>query len=338
LASSSNALCAGSSDGAINIQTQGGTPAYTYLWSNGTTNQNLTGISAGAYSLTATDAIGCVGTITNLSISEPAAITLTISGQTTTIGCDLSPTGSLNAISAGGTTPFAYIWSNGTTNALNNNLAAGNYALTASDDNGCTATANATIFEPILPNLNAFIDRVGTTDTCIFLGYTAQLHANSSSNSDYVWTTLSSNSNTAGIVNPNQATTDITPTAAGDYILLITASNTTNGVTCSATDTLTLCIEAQIFGGLPTGFTPNGDGENDRFRPVGLEAQYIQSFTIFNRWGQKMYDDAALTDGGWDGTWKGTDQPREVYIVILTYQFPQDPNPIILRGEFTLLR
>jgi gliding motility-associated-like protein len=337
LASSSNANCAGGSDGSINIQTLGGTPNYSYIWSNGTSSQNLTGISAGTYSLTATDAIGCVGTITNLSISAPAAITLTIDGQITTIGCDLAPTGRLNAIATGGTPNFTYLWSNGATDALNNNLPAGNFALTVSDANGCTASNNASIGEPVLPTVNAFIDQQGTTDTCIFLGYTAQLNAGSSSNSSYVWTALSQTS-TAGISNPNQAVTDITPTAAGDYILLLTSSNTTNGVTCTVTDTLTLCIEAQIFGGLPTAFTPNGDGENDKFRPVGLDAQYIQTFTIFNRWGQKLYDDATLTDGGWDGTWKGVDQPREVYIVILTYQFPQDPNPIMLRGEFTLLR
>lgn len=337
LASSVDVSCAGFSDGGITTQTQGGTPAYAYLWSNGATTADISGIAAGAYSLTATDAQGCLGGLSGATINQPSALSLTINALVSTLACDGLPTGSLRAVAAGGTTIYTYDWSNGNTNAQNVALPAGAYAVTLSDDNGCTATASAAVVAPSLPNLAAYIDRIGTRDSCIFLGYSAQLNAGNNSNDAYAWTAVGQPSG-AGILQPNQAETTVSPTSAGDYIYVISSSDTTNGVVCTVSDTLALCVQAQSFDGLPTAFSPNGDGENDRFRPIGLPSQYIQSFMIFNRWGQCLYEDAALTDGGWDGNWKGEAQPRDVFIVVLTYQFPQDPQPVRVRGEFTLLR
>jgi gliding motility-associated-like protein len=337
LSSTVDVSCAGLSDGGIVTQTQGGTAGYTYIWSNGEVTADVWSIGAGVYSVTATDAQGCIGRLSGVSINQPSALSLTINAVVSTLACDGLPTGSLTAVASGGTPIYNYEWSNGATNAQNTALAAGAYLVTLTDDNGCIMMASSAVFAPSLPTLAAYIDRIGTRDTCIFLGYSAELNAGNNSNDVYTWTAANQASG-AGILQPNQATSTVSPTMAGDYVYIISSSDTTNGVICSTSDTLVLCVQSQIFDGLPTAFTPNGDGENDRFRPVGLPAQYIQTFTIFNRWGQCLYEDAALTDGGWDGNWKGEAQPRDVFIVILTYQLPQDPNPVVLRGEFTLLR
>jgi gliding motility-associated-like protein len=106
---------------------------------------------------------------------------------------------------------------------------------------------------------------------------------------------------------------------------------------CTASDTVVLVVEA-TFKGFPTAFSPNGDGRNERFRPIDLDAQYLRSFKVFNRWGQLVYDNAQLSDGGWDGTLKGSEQPSDVYLYVVEYQLPQDAEPTVLRGEITLVR
>ncbi len=333
-----NASCFGLANGALQISTQGGTPAYTFAWSTGATTQNLSGIVAGAYSVTATDADGCTASLSALTLSQPPALLASIVVTNSVIDCDGSATGNLSASASGGSPLYTFAWSNGITTIDNTNLAVGLYGLTVSDANGCTATtAPQIVISPTQPTLAAFIDRIGTTDTLLTLGYSISLNAGANQASTaYSWS--GNPAAFAGIVNPNQAQTDALPTAAGDYVYIVTATTTTLGQACTLTDTLFLRVEAINFIGLPTAFTPNGDGENDFFRPVQLDARYIQKFSIFNRWGQLLYDDATLTNGGWDGTYKGVDQPREAYIVILTYQLPQDAQPTTVRGEFTLLR
>ena len=89
---------------------------------------------------------------------------------------------------------------------------------------------------------------------------------------------------------------------------------------------------------IPTAFSPNGDNNNDRFRPLNINTEYIRAFRIFNRWGEIVYDNKSLSDGGWDGTINGTEQPRDSYIYILEVADPVTNKTSQLRGEFTLVR
>ena len=77
---SSNVSCNGASDGSATVTANGGTPDYTYLWSNNATTPTVNGLAAGTYNVTVTDANSCTA-VTNTTITQPEALTVTISGE-----------------------------------------------------------------------------------------------------------------------------------------------------------------------------------------------------------------------------------------------------------------
>ena len=153
--------CNGDADGTATAMVNGGSGTYTYQWSTGSTDEVLTNLSAGSYTVTATDsASGCTGT-TTVVISEPGAINLSLDTQEA--GCNGGTDGSITVVAAGGTAPFTYDFGNGAQNANTaSNLGAGSYPVTVTDANGCTATAMADVSEA-----SAFTVDVTVTDaTC----------------------------------------------------------------------------------------------------------------------------------------------------------------------------
>jgi len=142
----SSPLCAGANDGSISSSVSGGTAPYTYNWSNGTTGvPTLTNLLAGDYTLTVTDANGCMA-IESTTINDGAIITVNIA--VTNPVCAGTNEGSLTASPSGGTAPYTYNWSDGGSTATISNLAAGTYEVTVTDDNGCSTTASASITAP----------------------------------------------------------------------------------------------------------------------------------------------------------------------------------------------
>ena len=138
--------CFGGSLGAIDITVTGGISPYTYLWSNASTTEDLTGLTIGTYSVTVTDANNCTAT-TSETITEPTQLTLTSSATALTCGND--PTGAVDLTISGGTAPYTQLWSNGATTEDITGLLAGVYSVTVTDDNGCTATTSRTVSSPM---------------------------------------------------------------------------------------------------------------------------------------------------------------------------------------------
>lgn len=138
---SKNPTCFNGADGAINLTVAGGTPGYAYTWSNGAFTQNLSGISAGNYSVTVTDANGCKKTA-SFTLVNPSEIQIT--GIITNAACSKS-TGSINITVSGGTPGYNYKWSNGSTSEDLSNLLAGNYTVTVTDSKGCNKIATFTV-------------------------------------------------------------------------------------------------------------------------------------------------------------------------------------------------
>ncbi len=339
LQSIQNNPCHNNSNGQINTSIQGGVSPYIFLWSNNQTTQNINGLPAATYSLTATDANNCNASLNNISVSQPNPLTVAINPNGLTLPCDLSPIGVLSAQSTGGTAAYSFVWSNGQTNADISGLAAGNYIVTVTDANNCTTSNNATINNPLIPTLDAFIGQAGQSYTTISLGSSTTINSGNNNNPPiyiYNWVEILNPAH-AFIQTPIQSNSQVSPDQIGNYQFIITATPITGAVLCSVSDTVYLFVE-QNFLGFPNAFTPNGDGQNDRFRPIRLESEYIRNFKIFNRWGEIVYDNKNLSDGGWDGSYKGENQPREVYIYVISYQRPEDNSVQTLRGEFTLIR
>jgi hypothetical protein len=122
----------------------GGTAPYTYAWSNGATGANVTGLAAGSYSVTVTDAGGCSAT-QSFTITQPTALAATVT--TAPVSC-AGGTGSASIVASGGTSPYTYNWSSGGSGTSATGLANGSYTVTVTDNRGCTVTRNFTINQP----------------------------------------------------------------------------------------------------------------------------------------------------------------------------------------------
>ncbi|MDR7212711.1 T9SS type A sorting domain-containing protein, partial [Flavobacterium piscis] len=146
--SQTNVSCNGGTNGSASVSPSGGTPGYTYSWSpSGGTAATATGLAAGSYTVTVTDANGCTAT-RNYTITQPTAIS-TATGSQTNVSCNGGTNGSASVSPSGGTPGYTYSWSpSGGTAATATGLAAGSYTVTITDANGCTATRNYTITEP----------------------------------------------------------------------------------------------------------------------------------------------------------------------------------------------
>ena len=145
----SNVLCFGGTSGAIDISVQGGTPVYSYSWSNGATTEDISGLTAGVYSVVITDANGCTLN-QSYTVTQPA-LALSNSGSVTAVLCNGGADGSISTITQGGTAPYSYSWSNGATTANLVNLPAGTYTLTVTDANGCQTTSTFQVTQPLQP-------------------------------------------------------------------------------------------------------------------------------------------------------------------------------------------
>jgi hypothetical protein len=136
-----NVACNGGSNGAINLTPTGGTGPYTFNWAGGATTEDRTGLAAGTYSVTITDANGCTGTVSNISVTQPSS---PVSGTTvvTNVACNGGSNGAINLTPTGGTGPYTFNWAGGVTTEDRTGLAAGTYSVTITDVNGCTSTVS----------------------------------------------------------------------------------------------------------------------------------------------------------------------------------------------------
>lgn len=142
-----NIACGGTGAGAIDVTVTGGTPDYTYLWSNGATTEDLEDLSAGEYCVTVTDNNGCTIEICG-TIAQPAdfAVNATI----TNLLCAGDNSGAIDLEVTGGTGTITFAWSDDANITTQNRagLAAGEYSVTISDENGCGTTETYTVTEP----------------------------------------------------------------------------------------------------------------------------------------------------------------------------------------------
>ncbi len=137
----------GNSDGTLSAFGDGGTPGYSYLWSDASTNAVLTGIPAGIYFVTVSDANGCTSE-TESTLIENEGILLA-ANDVINNECNGGNTGAATISADGGEGTYTYLWSNGGTNATETDLTAGSYSITVTDIGGCTGEITIEITEPL---------------------------------------------------------------------------------------------------------------------------------------------------------------------------------------------
>lgn len=148
-----SATCNGAATGAINISVEGGSGNYAFQWSNNATTEDLSGLVAGDYTVTVTDANEC-DAVATFTVTEPDAIELTITAPSIT--CGGTETGTITAFPAGGTGPYTFAWSNGDSGMVLSNVGAGAYSVTVTDANGCMDVTNGIVLAE-LPELTCDI-------------------------------------------------------------------------------------------------------------------------------------------------------------------------------------
>jgi len=147
-----NISCFGAADGILSVLVNGGDQNYTYDWENGSSTSTIENLSPGQYNLVVTDGTGCQGSA-SITLTEPALLSVSI--EATDITCNGASTGAASAIVVGGTSPYEYLWNNGSEEAQIEGLAAGIISISLQDNNGCVAQAEVTIQQPAALSLTA---------------------------------------------------------------------------------------------------------------------------------------------------------------------------------------
>ncbi|MEZ5172011.1 MAG: S8 family serine peptidase [Bacteroidia bacterium] len=150
ISSSGNVSCFGGNNGFASVSASGGTPPYTYNWSNGGTGASVTGLTAGTYTVNIEDALGAT-TSAQVTITQPQA--LNASAFATNINCNAAANGSIQISVTGGTSPYSFLWNDGSIAQSRSNLGPGSYSVTVTDANGCTASSGAVISQPTALNI-----------------------------------------------------------------------------------------------------------------------------------------------------------------------------------------
>ena len=145
-ATSIDANC-GNADGTATVTAAGGTTPYTYQWDSlagGQTTATAIGLLAGTYTVTVTDANGCIANA-SATVNGPASITLVTSG--TNAGCNSVCDGIAAVAVSGGISPYTYLWDDPGAQTTDTaiSLCAGTYMITVTDATSCSATANVVI-------------------------------------------------------------------------------------------------------------------------------------------------------------------------------------------------
>jgi len=201
-----NVTCFGQSTGTV-VATVTGSTNDTYFWSNGGTSSSITNVAASQYSVTVTDAFGCSASA-SASVTQPNSGVTATTSSTPQSSC-LTDNGTATVTASNGATPYSYLWSNSGGSATISNLAAGNYSVTVTDNNHCTASATASVNSPA-----TFSIAVTTTNDLCYGASTgsATVTVTGSGNYTYLWS--------------NSVTTATNPgLPAGTYGVTVTDGN-----------------------------------------------------------------------------------------------------------------
>jgi gliding motility-associated-like protein len=159
--SSTDVLCNGGSSGSAEVASiSGGTPAYSYAWSNGASTDSIGGLVIGTYWITVTDTNGCtIYPPDTVTIGEPTQLTTSVS-STSSMCAGTVANGTAGVVASGGTMPYSYLWSTGATTANISLLVAGTYIVIVTDDNGCVAYDTIVVQQGPQPILSVVVQNV----------------------------------------------------------------------------------------------------------------------------------------------------------------------------------
>ena len=325
-----NNVCAGDADGEIQALPVGGTPPFTYLWSNTQTTQTIFNIRDGDYMVTITDANGC-SILDSTTLTAPAAIM--VDAEVVDITCFEGSDGRFTLTTSGGIAPYQYSYDGELFNSQNirSGLETGAYPVTVMDNQGCSWDSIIQI--GTVPQFQIFAGEDQFIDIGDSISLTATLF-NAFGTTEIIW----SSAVDFDLTCTECISTTVSPLNSTTYEVY-----GIDNKGCDANDFVEVFVarRAQIM--VPTGFTPNADGNNDILVVHGKSKNIIaiNSFMLYDRWGETVYErnnfDVNDRTIGWDGTFRGKEMEAGTYIWTLQVQF-ENGETQNLQGATTLIR
>lgn len=275
--------------------------AILYRWSTGATTPSVTIDTAGFYSVTVTNR-GC-------SAHADSVLVDLFPSSAVDLGADTALCGAVSLLlDAGQPHPASYLWQDGSTNRTYTVIDDGSYWVVVTDN--CTGVSDTIAVE----YLEDFDIELGN-DTTLCTGAELRLSAHTPG-ADYHWQD--------GSTQPEYVVRH-----AGEYSVVVSNKCFSHG------DRIYVAFgDCSQEVRLPTAFTPDGDGLNDRLLPVFEHPEQVRDFRmeVFDRWGAVLFVTGSLTEG-----WDGGNAPMGVYVVRVRHTAP-DGTEHIVRAAVTLVR
>jgi gliding motility-associated-like protein len=292
-----NISCFGYDDGQIILTPRGGTSPYTYVWAHDTNLNDsiIDHLEPGIYEAEVVDENNCVQEV-YLEITQPDPLEATI--DKTDITCFGFADGYIGISMFGGTPDYTYNWSDGYDAAVADMLDKGVYEITVTDKNNCALDTVVEILEPDELVIDPVIRRPSCPDI-----QNGSIELNISGGVGYYniyWDNGSAEENLYDI------RSDI-------YQVIIQDENL-----CEIDTTFRLNSVRENCLNIPSAFTPNGDGFNDRW-VIEMSTLYpAAEIEIFDRWGTRVFYSRGYDESQyWDGTYNGNDLPMDSYYYII---------------------
>ena len=307
------------------IQVQDITPApngFTFAWIDVAAGQTIgagtsvSNLSAGTYALQATDATGCQQQVKTFQIQDDPAPAIDLSAVIITPDTCSQNIGAITGIVVKGTPSFTYAWYNasGTTIAGVKDLTSigkGNYYMTVNDQNNCSSTSKVIN----VANVDRQLDGPVYDEMVVLKGQSATLINKNRQPGSY---DLFPSYPAGGGTSPVQTN------ATGDYTTGALDADTTvyvvlrKGDCSSAVTAVNIKVLPTRDLIVPNAFSPNGDGHNDLFRIKNPQLVRTFALSIFDRWGDKVFETADPYQG-WDGSYRNRPAQIGTYVWTINY-------------------
>lgn len=295
----------------IPLQVSGGAGNYIYLWANGSTNGSTLDQNPGLVSLSIEDENACIQNF-ELEIRESPEIK--VDPIVNSPQCANEQNGSILLFTTGGTEPYTFDWSNGSTEEDLLDLGSGSYQVKITDEGGCEFEQSFELDNPA--PLNYTLDLLpdnGNGDGAARITVEGGIEPFT-----YTWS--------------NGATgSEVKNLKGGNYSVIFSdASNCSQEVSFEIERPLRPdCLDIHM------GFSPNGDGINDTFEIPCIDFFPQNELQIVNRWGQELFY-AASYDNSWGGTSNGKALAEGTYFYIVKFDSPEGKR--VYKGSVSIIK
>jgi gliding motility-associated-like protein len=303
--------CDDPNTGSISVTPFGGTPPYTYTWSNGARTQNLAGIAPGSYSLELVDAMGC-RILRQFTVIRPLPLTATVVRTSERICSPRGIKSNFKVSVTGGVAPYTVSWNRGT--QTNGGLTMdtqelGVFIVTVTDSRGCIQTKRMEVIEtdPLIPE---FDYKSASFDFSYENLVNFEIQFDNLSIGKYKEVTWDFGDGGSSLEwEPKH-----TYAKSGTYIIELKLRDL-DGCVVSFTKEIVITDHYLEF---PNIFSPNDDSINDHFYPKFIYIKDIQVL-IMNKWGELIFESKDLESKGWDGKYNGEKASIGNYVVKVRY-------------------